>query len=31
MEIPGPVLIDIPVDYSHNTALGQGMHADVIA
>lgn len=31
MEIPGPVLIDIPVDYSHNTALGQAMHADVIA
>jgi len=31
MEIPGPVLIDIPVDYSHNIALGQAMHANVIA
>jgi acetolactate synthase-1/2/3 large subunit len=31
MEIPGPVLIDIPVDYSHNIALGQAMHDNVIA
>lgn len=31
MEIPGPVLIDIPVDYSHNVALGQAMHDGVIA
>jgi acetolactate synthase-1/2/3 large subunit len=23
MELPGPVLIDVPVDYSHNKALGQ--------
>ena len=29
METPGPVLIDIPVDYTHNTALGQTMHKDV--
>jgi acetolactate synthase-1/2/3 large subunit len=31
MEIPGPVLIDIPVDYSHNIELGQAMHDNVIA
>jgi acetolactate synthase-1/2/3 large subunit len=23
MDLPGPVLIDVPVDYSHNKALGQ--------
>jgi acetolactate synthase-1/2/3 large subunit len=23
MELPGPVLIDVQVDYSHNKALGQ--------
>jgi hypothetical protein len=23
MELFGPVLIDVPVDYSHNKALGQ--------
>jgi acetolactate synthase I/II/III large subunit len=23
MEMPGPVLIDVPVDYSHNTSLGE--------
>ena len=26
----GPVLIDIPVDYSHNTDLGEQLHPDVI-
>ncbi len=26
METPGPVLIDIPVDYSHNADLGRAMH-----
>jgi acetolactate synthase-1/2/3 large subunit len=31
MEIPGPVLIDIPVEYSHNIELGQAMHDNVIA
>ncbi len=31
METPGPVLIDIPVDYSHNIELGQAMHDNVIA
>lgn len=30
MDIPGPVLIDIPVDYSHNIELGRAMHEDVI-
>lgn len=30
MELDGPVLIDIPVDYSHNIELGGAMHADVI-
>jgi hypothetical protein len=23
MDLPGPVLIDVPVDYSHNISLGQ--------
>jgi acetolactate synthase-1/2/3 large subunit len=31
MEIPGPVLIEIPVDYSHNMELGQAMHDNVTA
>jgi acetolactate synthase-1/2/3 large subunit len=31
MEIPGPVLIDIPVDYAHNIELGAAMHDNVIA
>ncbi len=31
MEIPGPVLIDIPVDYTHNIELGQAMHDNVTA
>ena len=30
MDMDGPVLIDIPVDYSHNIELGGAMHADVI-
>jgi acetolactate synthase I/II/III large subunit len=30
MDMPGPVLIDIPVDYSHNLELGKQMHPDVI-
>lgn len=30
MEIPGPVLVDIPVDYSENVTLGQALHRDVI-
>ncbi len=30
MDMAGPVLIDIPVDYSHNVDLGQQMHPDVI-
>ena len=30
MDIAGPVLIDIPVDYSHNVELGKQMHPDVI-
>jgi acetolactate synthase-1/2/3 large subunit len=30
MATDGPVLIDIPVDYSHNIELGGAMHADVI-
>jgi acetolactate synthase-1/2/3 large subunit len=30
MEIPGPVLIDMPVDYSHNVALGSQLHPDVL-
>lgn len=31
METPGPVLIDIPVDYRHNIALGAAMHDNVIS
>lgn len=31
METPGPVLIDIPVDYSHNADLGRAMHKGIIA
>lgn len=31
METPGPVLIDIPVDYSHNADLGRAMHQGIIA
>ena len=31
MNTPGPVLIDVPVDYSHNIELGQAMHDHVIA
>ncbi len=31
MDIPGPVLIDIPVDYAHNVELGRAMHDHVIA
>ena len=30
MDMAGPVLIDIPVDYSHNVELGKQMHPDVI-
>lgn len=30
MATAGPVLIDIPVDYSENAALGQALHRDVI-
>jgi len=30
MEIPGPVLIDVPVDYRHNADLGRQLHPDVI-
>jgi acetolactate synthase-1/2/3 large subunit len=30
METPGPVLIDIPVDYRHNRELGRQLHPDVI-
>jgi hypothetical protein len=30
MDMAGPVLIDIPVDYSHNLELGKQMHPDVI-
>jgi acetolactate synthase I/II/III large subunit len=30
MDMAGPVLIDIPVDYSHNLELGEQMHPDVI-
>jgi acetolactate synthase I/II/III large subunit len=30
MDMPGPVLIDIPVDYSHKLELGKQMHPDVI-
>ena len=30
MGMAGPVLIDIPVDYSHNLELGEQMHPDVI-
>jgi acetolactate synthase I/II/III large subunit len=30
MNTPGPVLIDIPVDYSHNLELGEQMHPNVI-
>jgi acetolactate synthase-1/2/3 large subunit len=31
MNTPGPVLIDIPVDYTHNLGLGEAMHDNVIA
>jgi acetolactate synthase-1/2/3 large subunit len=30
MDLPGPILIDIWVDYSHNLELGKWMHPDVI-
>jgi acetolactate synthase-1/2/3 large subunit len=30
MDIAGPVLIDIPVDYSHNIELGQQIRSDMI-
>lgn len=30
MALPGPVLIDIPVDYSDNIKLGQTLHSDII-
>jgi acetolactate synthase I/II/III large subunit len=30
LDMAGPVLIDIPVDYSHNLELGEQMHPDVI-
>ena len=30
IDLDGPVLIDIPVDYSHNTDLGKQLHPDVI-
>ena len=30
MDMMGPVLIDIPVDYSDNLELGEQMHPDVI-
>jgi acetolactate synthase-1/2/3 large subunit len=31
MQTPGPVLIDIPVDYAHNIELGQAMHDNVVS
>jgi acetolactate synthase-1/2/3 large subunit len=31
METPGPVIIDIPVDYSDNIELGQAMHENVVS
>jgi acetolactate synthase-1/2/3 large subunit len=30
MEMPGPVLIDVPVDYSHNKALGQQVRPEAL-
>jgi len=30
LDIPGPVLIDIPVDYRDNLSLGQAMHKGVV-
>ena len=30
MELPGPVLIDVPVDYSHNKALGEQVLPDAL-
>jgi len=30
MDMAGPALIDVPVDYSHNLELGEQMHPDVI-
>jgi acetolactate synthase-1/2/3 large subunit len=30
MDLPGPVLIDVPVDYSHNKALGQQVLSPVL-
>lgn len=30
MEMPGPVLIDVPVDYSHNRALGETVLAQAL-
>src|SRR5262249_26157458 len=30
MEIPGPVIIEVPVDYSHNRELGEHVHSDQI-
>jgi acetolactate synthase-1/2/3 large subunit len=30
METPGPVLIDIPVDYRHNDELGRHLHPDIM-
>jgi acetolactate synthase I/II/III large subunit len=31
MQTPGPVLIDIPVDYAHNIELGQAMHDNIVS
>ncbi len=31
MATPGPVIIEIPVDYSHNIELGQAMHENVVS
>jgi hypothetical protein len=30
MELPGPVLIDVPVDYSHNKVLAQHLSPEAL-
>jgi hypothetical protein len=30
MEISGPVIIEVPVDYSHNRELGQQVRSEAI-
>jgi hypothetical protein len=30
MDMAGPVLLDIPVDYSHNAELGRQLHSDTL-